>query len=172
MAIQIIFVMEADEKSRSDYMYIRTVLDKHYNILQRKDIKIMPVFMGGKGNYQKAKVERTITGNVKKYSVNGESKIVYCFDTDKYDSNPEDSKLLNQEQDYCASKGYDFVWFCHDIEEVFLGHSVKQSEKTDIARKFMANASKSAIVVNNLNVDSIGKGKSNLIRVLDKYLIM
>ncbi len=39
MAFQIIFVVEADEQSRSDYMYIRAVLDKYYNALTRKDIK-------------------------------------------------------------------------------------------------------------------------------------
>ncbi len=48
MAFQLIFVVESDEESRSDYMYIRAVLDKCYGVLARKDIKITPVFMRGK----------------------------------------------------------------------------------------------------------------------------
>ena len=165
-----IFVVEADEASRSDYMYIRAVLDKCYGVLSRKDINITAIFMGGKGNYNKPKILQSINSKIKMYNAVGSTYVIYCFDTDKIDSNPMDNKALLEEKKYCEDNGYDFVWFCHDVEEVFLGKSVKKKEKTNSARTFTANAKKDMIKPSKLMSKEYGKGKSNLMIVLKKYL--
>lgn len=50
-----------------------------------------------------------------------QSKVIFCFDCDDYDSKPEDAEFLTNVKQYCAEKGYDFIWFCKDIERVYLG---------------------------------------------------
>ena len=42
MACQLILVVESDEKSRSDFIYINSVLNELYDIRLRNDIKITP----------------------------------------------------------------------------------------------------------------------------------
>ena len=66
MACQLIFVVESDEKSQSDYLYIRAVLNNRYKIIKNNDIKISSVFMGGKGNYNKKKTVNKINLKVLK----------------------------------------------------------------------------------------------------------
>lgn len=112
-----------------------------------------------------------IESNIKKYKAIGETYVIYCFDTDKYDSEPEDKKLLSDEEKYCRDNGYEFVWFCHDIEEVFLGKSVAKSEKTDSARRYSANNGITNVNKNNLNAEVFAKRKSNLLSVLNKCFL-
>ncbi|MBR5420675.1 MAG: hypothetical protein IK115_05960 [Lachnospiraceae bacterium] len=167
MGFQIVLVVEANEKAQTDYIYIKSILNHVYNIRLRNDIKISPVFMGGKGNYEK--VSNKINKLVKAYNYIGESCVIYCFDTDKYDSDTGDEKALHDEMQYCADNGYEFVWFCHDIEEVFLGKSVSNSEKTEKAKSYSARHG-----VENLNLKAfeakvMGKKKSNLLLILKKY---
>lgn len=168
MAFQLVFVVEADDKSRSDYIYIRSVLNKWYNLHLRNDVKVSAVFMGGKGNCEKKSITNTIKSYEKKYSKIGKTHVIYCFDTDKYDSNPEDLKLLSKEEAFCRDNGYEFVWFCHNIEEVFLGKSVVDGEKTSRARKYAANEEVNSVNQNLLKAEDMGKRKSNLMIVLDK----
>ena len=172
MAIQIVIVVEADERSRSDYIYIRSVLEKWFNLHMLSNVKYSAVFMGGKGNYNKKKIVNEINTHVKRFNALGETHVVYCFDTDKYDSDPYDRKLLSDEEKYCKDNDYDFVWFCHDIEEVFLGKSVAKSEKTDKARRYSANNGIDNIDKENLKAKTMTKGKSNLLCVLNKILFI
>ena len=48
--MQLIFVCEASRESKSDFYYISETLKEYYNILGHK---ITPIFMDGKGNYNK-----------------------------------------------------------------------------------------------------------------------
>lgn len=169
MAFQIVFVVESDERSRSDIIYIRSVLDKLYNFRSRSDVKVSEVFMKGKGNYNKKKITNAVKAQIKGYQINGETHVIYCFDTDKYDSDPIDTKILKEEEKFCRDNGYEFVWFCHDVEEVFLGHSVPRSEKTNWARKYSANDWIEIVKLDNLKSNVMAKGRSNLTIVLEKF---
>ena len=167
MAIQLIFVVESDEKSQSDYIYIQSVLNKQYNVRLKNNIKISRVFMRGKGNYNKKRVLNEIANLERKYSKIGKSQVIYCFDTDLFESKNEDKMFLEQEKTFCEKNNYDFVWFCHTIEEVFWGESSPKAEKTQKAVRFSANPQ-----LNNLELhsDVMRKGKSNLRMILDNYL--
>ncbi len=164
MAFQIVLVVEADEVSKTDFIYINSVLNELYSIRERTDIKISPVYMRGKGNYKKAATQ--IKKHQNAYKKIGNTHVIYCFDTDKFESNPEDGRVLREEEKYCLNNGYDFVWFCHDIEEVFLGKSVSKSEKKDKSRQYIVRHGIEKVKINNLKSEVKVKGKSNLLVVL------
>ena len=39
-------------------------------------------------------------------------------------------------ENFCRQNGYKFVWFCRDIEEVFLHKTVDDSKKKEEVAKF------------------------------------
>ena len=96
---------------------------------------------------------------------------MYCFDTDKYDSNPDDARTLQEEKKYCDDNGYGFVWFCHDIEEVFLGKSVPKTEKTNKAREYITSNRAYIIKKSDFQSTNMVKGRSNLVQVIEKYFV-
>lgn len=49
-------------------------------------------------------------------NVSHQSKVIYCFDCDNFDTNAEDENFLKNAKQYCEENGYEFVWFCRDIE--------------------------------------------------------
>lgn len=175
MGIQLVFVVETDEKSRSDYIYIKSILDYRYKIQLENRIKISPVFMRGKENYNQRRVANKIDSLCKQYRRNGETKVIFCFDTDQFDINPIDQKMLIEKEIYCRKNNYEYVWFCHDIEEVFLGYSVADNEKTKYASKYATHNDVNKVVINNLKSDIKVRKKSNLVlvldRILDRYII-
>ena len=163
---QIIIVVESDEKSRSDYIYIKSIINEQYNGKLENEVKVSPVFMRGKGNYKRVKGKIKDLKN--KYRHIGESFVVYCFDTDKFELNPEDNKVLCEEREYCTVNGYKFVWFCHDIEEVFIGKSVTRQDKTKTAILYSQKQGIKGINLQCLKYNTLTKGKSNLLIVLEE----
>ena len=168
MNIQLIIVVESDEKSRSDFIYVNNVINLVYEKNIRTDIKVSPVFMKGKGNYKR--IKGRINKLQKDFCSIGKSIVIYCFDTDKFDNKPEDKKNLCEEMNYCKDNGFEFVWFCHDIEEVFLGESVSRTEKTNKAKQFDFSQGIYNLDLNILLSEQMIKGKSNLLLILEKHL--
>ena len=67
-------------------------------------------------------------------------------------------------------KEYDFIWFCKDIERVYIGKKVDDSQKkkesaTFKAKKLIDAVDESKLVVNNYRANT-----SNIMIVIDKYL--
>lgn len=86
--------------------------------------------MDGRGNYRKK--EKEISSLISQYasvSRMNRSKVIYCFDCDDFDKKQEDSEFLKAVQQYCEKKGHEFVWFCKDVECVYLGRTVEDSQK-------------------------------------------
>lgn len=52
MGTQLIFVVETNRKCKSDWIYIKDTIDYFYQYNQTQ-IKFTPVYMDGKGKYQK-----------------------------------------------------------------------------------------------------------------------
>ncbi len=127
--------------------------------------------MDGKGNYNQS----FVTGKIKelrdRYSHLGESVVVYCFDTDDYDINQEHSVFLNKVEAYTRDNGYELVWFCHDVEEVFLGKRIPDCEKVREASAYARKHLIDKVQKSNLKSDSKTKFKSNIMIILDKYLM-
>lgn len=160
--MQLIFVVEASAKSQSDFYYISETIIKYYNYLGHK---ITPVFMDGKGRFDKKESE--INKNIAKYQK--ESKVFICYDIDNR-SNP--AYLLNAQIDlYSNNKGYEIIWFNENVEQVYVRKSIPNSEKTKRAKQFVAYKEIEKIKEDDLFQTTISKKKSsNILTVLDKYL--
>lgn len=52
MGLQLIFVVETNKKCRSDWIYIKSALEKFYSYDQAH-VKLSVVYMDGRGNYAK-----------------------------------------------------------------------------------------------------------------------
>ena len=131
MGIQFIFVVETNKKCNSDWIYIKDTIE-HFYVYERTRVKLSVVYMDGRGNYNSKKKEKEKERLISQYSVtskSNQSKVIYCFDCDEYNSNPDDSKFLEDAKKYCDDKGYDFVWFCKDVEQVYIGKKVDDSQK-------------------------------------------
>ena len=167
ISLQIVFVVEADNKSKSDYMYIKSIMDKYYKPYL-STIKITPIYMGGIGNFGSKKTINAINRQIDQYK-NGKTEVVYCYDTDNEKVAKDKIELNKRIEKYCADNNYHAVFFCRDIEEVFIKERV-HNDKSKTAIQFLKNG-----CINNINVDSLKSnikrnGTSNLLLVVDGIL--
>ncbi len=91
--------------------------------------------MGGKGNYKNKSVLTKIHHYVKE-NAKGENAVIYCFDTDRIDNDSRAILFLEEVENYCKIKKHDFVWFCYEIENVFLGKSGSDEQKFSESIKY------------------------------------
>ena len=167
MAIQMIFCVETNKQAATDEVYISELL----SYLYKKDnkVKISYIHMGTKSKYDSAKILKEIKKKSNDYKL-GETKVVYFVDTDNFESNYEHEQEYKNVSKFCKKNGYDLVWFCHDIEEVFLGRRVQDSEKLATAAAYRRNKNIENIKLNAFTCSNLKKSTSNIITVLDNYL--
>ena len=169
MGVQLIFVVETNKKCNSDWIYIKETIE-HFYLYDRIKVKLSVVYMDGRGNYSSPKKQREIEQKISQYSVTSEnnySKVIYCFDCDKQDSKEDDRKFLEKAKKYCKEHEYEFVWFCKDVEQVYLGHSVNDSQKKKEAAGFKIRKEINNINTRKLSEKNYKTGTSNIINVLD-----
>ena len=170
MGLQLIFAVESDKKSKSDWIYIKDTIDYFYQY-DLAHVKLSPIYMHGKGNYKiKEREIRKLVSQYASMTKTNESRVIYCFDCDDYDMKKEDADFLSDAQQYCERRGYDFVWFCKDIECVYVGRKVEDSQKTKEAALFKKKKAVRNIKVNRLSVDEYQANTSNIMKIFDKYL--
>lgn len=90
MGLQLIFVVETNKKCNSDWIYIKDTIEHFYDY-ERTEVKLRPVYMDGKGKYKNK--EKQVKQFIKEYSAmskTNHSKVLYCFDCDDYNNNPDD----------------------------------------------------------------------------------
>lgn len=170
MGLQLIFVMETNSKCKSDWIYIKDTIEQFYKY-DRAQVKFSTVYMDGKGNYEKK--EKAISGLKKKYAgpaKKNQSKVIYCFDCDDYDSKLEDRKFLDRAKRYCREQSADFVWFCKDIEQVYLGKKVDRRQKKTESTVFKTRKLINTVKEETLSTDRYQFNTSNILLVLDQYL--
>lgn len=93
----------------------------------------------------------------------------YCVDLDRYDSDRNDSNFLKEIELYCREKGYHLIWFCRDIESVYIGKKVEDKKKEDTALRFARKNLISEVDVEKLISSSYRKGASNILKELDFF---
>ena len=71
-------------------------------------------------------------------------------------------------QEFCKSKNYEYVWFCKDIERVYLGKKVEDGHKNREATRFKANKLINGVSQSRLNGKFISQNMSNILSVLDE----
>ena len=169
MSLQLIFVVETNKKCKSDWIYIKETIDYLYQYDQTK-VKLSPVYMDGKGKFKKKETE--IRDFIKKYasqSKDNRTGVIYCFDCDDYDVKQECATFLKDAREYCQKMGYDFVWFCKDVEHVYLGRQIPDSQKQKEAADFKRKKGIATTDVRNLVAQEFRIHGSNIARVLERY---
>lgn len=172
MGLQLIFVVETNKSCKSDWIYIKDTIE-HFYQCDPAHTKLSTVYMDGKGRYKNKEKEilKLIAGYTSgAISKSNHSKVIYCFDCDDYNIKREDSEFLVEAQQYCNEKKYDFVWFCKDIESVYLGKKVDDSQKKKEAEKFKVKKLIENVISNKLSVTNYRMNTSNIMKVLDQYL--
>lgn len=170
MGLQLIFCVETNKQADTDWVYIEETIKTKYKLTNQ--IKLSKINMETKSRYDSRKVLGDIEKQKKWYKeyAHGETKVIYCVDTDAYESNYEQMKELDNIESFCEKNDYDLVWFCHDVEEVFLGKQVESSKKVKEAATFRNTRGIERVREEKLLAGEIRNKCSNLMRILDKYL--
>jgi hypothetical protein len=169
VGVQLIFVVEANKSCKSDWIYIKSTIDYFYEY-NRTGLKLSPVYMDGKGKYkQKEKEVKSLISQYSKVSKGNKSKVIYCLDCDECDSKSEDLTFLKTVKKYCDDRGYDFIWFCKDVEQVYIGKRVDKSQKKNESTKFKKNNLITKVDVHRLSGRDYRIKTSNIMTVLDSY---
>ena len=167
MSKQIIFCVETNGKARTDIVYIKDTIRKFYNDYSGINFEYVP--MGTKTAFNNKKTKADIRKYIKN-NPNGTSHIVYCIDTDQFECNQEQLKLNKSIEDFCLRNGYKLIWFCHDIEEVYIGKSVRNKDKVSISKRFKRKGEIEKVDENKLRKDQQTSGHSNILNVIDSCL--
>ena len=163
----LLFCVETNKRANTDYIYISETLNNYYSYDNHK-VSIKPVYLETKTKYNSKEVQKTIREWKKAFS--GTTIVIYCIDTDSIDTKYEDSKMFEQIQKYCDDNKYELAWFCHDVEEVYLGKQVSPKEKVSEAAKFRNRHGIVKINEHKLRCKNIKRGESNFMTIMDKYL--
>lgn len=163
--VQLIFVLETNKQCDSDWLYIKEAI-RHYYVIDNTSVKLSVVYMESKTRFNHRKVLKEIENLKRKYSY-GKSVVIYCVDTDKYMSDPNDLALTNKIKDFCTDNQFEFVFFREDIKQVFLDKSVSSNTKKKEAVSFVRNGSINDISRNKFLSNKMLRGHSNLFSVID-----
>lgn len=167
MAIQLILCMETNKKSATDDVYILELIRHIYQL--NNQTKISRIYMGTKTKYKAKNVLQEIKAKTKTY-ISGETRVIYCIDTDDHEKNAKHKRELIEISRFCQQNGYDLVWFCHDVEDVFLGERIADSRKVSEAGAFKRKGLIKEIPLDRLSGSVEIVHTSNILNILDKYL--
>lgn len=169
MNLGLILVMETSAPGKSDDIYIRSVLDHYYDL---KGVTIARVFLDGKRNYSSKKVLSQIRSYQAMYrSQKMNSQVIYFIDTDSVSKVYDKGSFFSNVSAFCASNFYELVWFCKDVENVFL-HKEPGTvvNKLNAAKEFVRTNAIVDISQSSIKRQSIEPESSNILGILDKYL--
>lgn len=167
MAIQLIFCLETTKKADTDGIYISEVIRHLYQL--NNQTKISKIYMGSKNKYASKGVLREIKEKTENY-IFGETKVIYCIDTDDYDKDIKHANEMNQITRFCEHHSYDLIWFCHDVEDVFLGKKISDSQKVSESGAFRRNERIKDLSHDKLSCNVKKAHTSNILNILDQYL--
>ena len=165
---QLILYVETNKQANTDVGYIDAVIKQLYQI--GTEIKLQYKYFNGKGGYNAPKLLKEIKKDIAALKGRSSSEVIYCIDTDKYDSDAEVQKLNADIENFCHQNGYRFIWFCRDVEEVFLHTAVDDSKKKEAVSKFKAGNNLGKATEETLSSRAMAKKKSNMLLVLDQLL--
>lgn len=157
--LNLIFVLETTATNKSDWMYVKSVLDYYYG---ERTSHLHPIYAKSKSKLTNvgAKIKREIE------NAKGKTVVIICADCDEHDEVQNDK--IKQ---YCEEQGYELVWMNRDIEDVFWAKKANNKEKEDLAVRFQTHKDKLLPKLNNLNsTNPLNERRStNILTVLDKY---
>lgn len=175
--LQLIFLVETSEDDKADNIYIRSVIDKYFLFLNDKydgEVNILTYCLKGKQHYNDKKTIDYINNKTRMFASYNEGAVtaaIYFMDTDSVETEYKKGSFFSNVQEFCKEHGFELVWFCKNVENVFLNKEVDQVDnKTESAKEFAINNKIRSIKQANLSKNMIEYGCSNIILVLGKYL--
>ena len=169
--LRLVFVLECNREDKSDAIYLNEVLN-HFYVFENdrySQVSRQNIFLEGKGKYKS--VKNRLQNEMRIFSKEGvESKVIYMIDLDSNEPNYKKGTLNRNIMDYCENNGYDLIWMCENVENVFLGLEPSAlDDKTEAAKDWARNENKELNAV-KLSKTNIQKCCSNILLILDKYL--
>ena len=160
---QLIFVTESD----IDYGYLQNTIKSFYDI---SDTRIDKIYAGSKTKLLESRIETLIEEKKNHFDDDnkGISKVVFCYDIDDISKLKEHEENNKKIEEHCKEKGYDTIWFCRTVEEVYLGKIVSDNEKRKEMMKYIRTHDNDLAIMNKPTTKH--KYNSNQIVVLDLYL--
>lgn len=166
-SVQLLFCVEADNKSQTDAKYIQAILTRFYPI-HSTHTKINDIYMCGKTNFEGRYVVTQIEAIKSRFKKTGNTHVIYIVDTDRIDSNPVEKQFLERMEAYCRLHDYHLITFCPTIEEVLLKRTIPNVEKVETANRFLMNAQIDKVSETTLRSKSLtASRKSNILNIID-----
>ena len=168
---QFIFVVETNQISQTDRVYISYLLKnlygKYFSNNDEYAYKYSFVYMNGKRNFNKANTLKEIKKLRNEY--HSESIVIYVIDTD----NPtKDNIEFNDEiLKFCEYNKYELIYFSYKIEDIFYPKE-KCIDKIRLTKTFAANQPKIEPLISKLTQKFFinKKGASNFKTVMDSII--
>lgn len=124
--------------------------------------------MGGKSEYCSRSVLAEINYR-KRIRKNGPTHVIICIDTDEIFQNPVFAAEFRKIRSFCNDHQYELIWFCRDIEEVFLGKRISNTEKKPSAHSFRTGNRVSGLKQMDFQAEQPSISKSNLSVILSGH---
>lgn len=164
MSKRLLFCVETTPRANTDYAYIKETVEYYYALDRR--IVLRPIYMKSKTRYNSKAVQE----DIRRQSGSENTSVIYCIDTDDYDTSPDAKEILDQITKYCRQNGYDFVFFCKDVEDVYLGKRIPNTQKGAAIRYFRTSHAIEQMKTKRLETAHYQHHSSNILNVLDRYL--
>lgn len=172
MGLQLIICVEANKKSKSDWIYIKETLE-HYFLIDNVNFKLSPIFLGSKTRFNDDSILhniRNLTNQFSSTSAENSTKVIFAVDVDNIDTSSEDNQRWKSINSFCDENKYELVWFYKDIELVYLKQKVSDNEKKKFAEMFKRKGLINSVKKCDLNCLTFKNNTSNIINILSKYL--
>lgn len=160
---------------KSDQIYFSEIRRRFYTNFSNDfegEVTIQTIPLGGKQNYKDEKIQKRIQNEIaigKSYGMHVVP--IYLIDSDSIAKTFKEGSFFANLQSYCDNRGYELIWFCKNVENVFLGIEPNQINKIEEAKKFARANGIFSIPEQKLKKRQNEYGCSNALLVLDKYLI-
>lgn len=165
---QLLFCLETNKKAATDLIYINETISRFYQLTNKE--KLSQIYMGSKTKYNAKDITSKITKSVKDYTL-GKTHVIFCIDVDDFESNPDHIREYNDIVTFCNQNQYELIWFCHDVEDVFLKKRISDHEKVKEAGAFRQRKGIESLTISSLTSSNNHLvHSSNIMSVLDKYL--
>lgn len=171
----LLFVVETVVTCQSDEYYLTHFIKKSgfFDPNSWKNASIQFVYLKGKTNYKSNEIQEEIVNKWKRFASKNK-QLFFVFD---YDRDTRKDKQLNENIiSYCQSFVIqnEIIWFKKYIENIFIGHTVKDKDKKNTAIEFYNKGTlektKEKILSLTKNTKFKSSSESNVLSILSKHL--